>query len=176
MSGTIVVQNIQGPTSGANANRIIIPSGQTLDASAGFVPPAGNVIRMGTAKHSTYSATSTNNTWILGYTFTIPGVSSGNSLYMTYSVNDLVEAANFVYFRIRRESDNNILVTWGRNTNSNGGWRGIRADASLSDDSPVTGTNTYNLDYFVTSGTAYLNYPSGNNDTASFLTWWEVKG
>jgi hypothetical protein len=46
MSGTLVVQNIQGPSSGANANKIIIPSGQTLDASAGFVPPAGSVIQV----------------------------------------------------------------------------------------------------------------------------------
>ena len=42
MSGTLIVQNIQGPSSGANANKIIIPSGQTLDASAGGITlPAG---------------------------------------------------------------------------------------------------------------------------------------
>ena len=45
MAGTLTVQNIQGPSSGANANKIIIPSGQTLDASAGFVPPAGSVLQ-----------------------------------------------------------------------------------------------------------------------------------
>ena len=31
MAGTLVVQTLQGPTSGANANKVIIPSGQTLD-------------------------------------------------------------------------------------------------------------------------------------------------
>lgn len=42
MGSTLTVQNIQGPTSGANANKIIIPSGHTLDASAGGVTlPAG---------------------------------------------------------------------------------------------------------------------------------------
>lgn len=45
MAGTLTVQNLQGPSSGANANKIIVPSGQTLDASAGFVPPAGHVVQ-----------------------------------------------------------------------------------------------------------------------------------
>jgi len=45
MSGTLTVQNIQGPSSGANANKIIIPSGQTFDASAGtVVPSAGQLV------------------------------------------------------------------------------------------------------------------------------------
>lgn len=30
MAGTLTVQNLQGPSSGANANKVIIPSGQTL--------------------------------------------------------------------------------------------------------------------------------------------------
>lgn len=45
MASEITVQTIKGPTSGANANKVIIPSGQTLDASAGFTPPAGHVIQ-----------------------------------------------------------------------------------------------------------------------------------
>ena len=45
MAGTLTVQNIEGPSSGANANKIIVPSGQTLDASEGFVAPAGSVIQ-----------------------------------------------------------------------------------------------------------------------------------
>lgn len=30
MSGTITVQNIQGPTTGSNANQVLVPSGHTL--------------------------------------------------------------------------------------------------------------------------------------------------
>jgi len=43
---TLQVENLIGPTSGANANKVIIPSGQTLDASNGFVAPAGSVIQV----------------------------------------------------------------------------------------------------------------------------------
>lgn len=46
MAGTLTVQNLQGPSSGANANKIIVPSGQTIDASAGtLVPSAGQVVQ-----------------------------------------------------------------------------------------------------------------------------------
>ena len=45
MVGTLTVQNLQGPASGANANKVIIPSGHVLDASAGFVPEAGAVVQ-----------------------------------------------------------------------------------------------------------------------------------
>ena len=43
---TLQVENLIGPTSGSNANKVIIPSGQTLDASNGFVAPAGSVINV----------------------------------------------------------------------------------------------------------------------------------
>ena len=46
MASEIIVQTIKGPTSGANENKVIIPSGQTLDASNGFIPPAGSVIQV----------------------------------------------------------------------------------------------------------------------------------
>ena len=53
MVGTLVVQNLQGPAAGANANKIIVPAGQVLDASAGFVAPAGSVIQVAQADTST---------------------------------------------------------------------------------------------------------------------------
>lgn len=50
MSGTLTVQNLQGPTTGANANKVIVPSGHTLDASEGFTPPTGHVVKTSTWK------------------------------------------------------------------------------------------------------------------------------
>jgi len=47
MAGTLTVQNLQGPSSGSDANKVIIPSGQTLDVSAGtFTPSAGQVVQV----------------------------------------------------------------------------------------------------------------------------------
>ena len=42
---TLHVENLKGLSSGGNANKIIVPSGQTLDASNGFVAPAGHIIQ-----------------------------------------------------------------------------------------------------------------------------------
>jgi len=43
---TLVVENLNGPTSGGNANKVIVPSGQTLDASAGtLVPSAAQMVQ-----------------------------------------------------------------------------------------------------------------------------------
>jgi hypothetical protein len=64
MAGTLTVQNLQGPSSGANANKIIVPSGQTLDASAGMlVPSAGQVVQTVT-NTSTASTNVTSSTWV----------------------------------------------------------------------------------------------------------------
>jgi len=71
MAGILTVQTIQGPTSGANANKVIIPAGQTLDASAGGVTlPAGvggkvlQVVSFNTTTQTNTSSTSYVDTQI----------------------------------------------------------------------------------------------------------------
>ena len=55
--GTLTVQTLQAPTSGANANKVLIPSGHTLDASAGtLVPSVGQVLQYKSGLTSTYSS------------------------------------------------------------------------------------------------------------------------
>ena len=44
MASEIEVQTLKGPSGGANANKVLIPSGHTLDASEGFIPPAGSAV------------------------------------------------------------------------------------------------------------------------------------
>jgi len=43
---TLHVENLKGLSSGGNANKIIVPSGQTLDASNGFISPNGYVLQV----------------------------------------------------------------------------------------------------------------------------------
>ena len=54
MAGTLTVQNIQGPTSGANANKIIVPSGQTL-----YAP--GHILQVISASTTTNVAVATTS-------------------------------------------------------------------------------------------------------------------
>lgn len=60
MASEIIVQNLKGPASGSNANKIIVPSGHTLDASSGFVPAAGQVVKR--SKQYFYTAEGTTST------------------------------------------------------------------------------------------------------------------
>jgi len=47
MASELEVQTIRGPSGGANANKVLIPSGQTIDASAGtLVPSAGQILQV----------------------------------------------------------------------------------------------------------------------------------
>ena len=135
---------------------------------------SGNVIRMGSAKLTQYVDSNTTNTWATIETFTVPGITAGNTVYLTLSINDLLEAANTVYWRILTSNSTN-LGQYGRNTNGNGGWRGVRSDITVHDYQTGGGTRTYTLQYYGNAGSWYYNYPSGDSDCASFLTWYEIK-
>ena len=45
MASVLQVEELRGSTTGANANKIIIPSGQTLEVAGDWTPPAGTVIQ-----------------------------------------------------------------------------------------------------------------------------------
>jgi hypothetical protein len=63
MASELIVQTIQGPSSGANANKVIIPSGHTLDASGGtLVPSAGQVVQFVKSSKRTAASDSTTTT------------------------------------------------------------------------------------------------------------------
>ena len=65
MAGTLTVQNLQGPSSGANANKIIVPSGQTIDASAGTLVPASGQIVQEQVYTNGVRATHSSSVWVI---------------------------------------------------------------------------------------------------------------
>ena len=73
MASELIVQNLKGPSSGSNANKILVPSGHTLDASDGtLVPSAGQILQVvrSNALASTVTASSTTFVTVISYTFT----------------------------------------------------------------------------------------------------------
>lgn len=76
MASELIVQTLKGPTSGANANKIIVPSGQTLEVD-GITGLAGGNIR-NVIDHSftpstwSYSNSSTAGASIHTQTFSLP--------------------------------------------------------------------------------------------------------
>lgn len=80
MAGTLTVQNLQGPSSGANANKVIIPSGQTLQA-------AGHVIQTLSGSVSTQTDITSSGSWVdlTGGSLSITPSSSSNKVLCTVS-------------------------------------------------------------------------------------------
>ena len=88
---TLHVENLKGLSSGGNANKIIVPSGQTLDASGGtLVPSAGAVIQFvhtsgtynkGFTNDSSYGSTSYTD--VSGATLNITPAYSNSKIFVT---------------------------------------------------------------------------------------------
>lgn len=79
MASELIVQTLKGPTSGANANKVIIPSGQTLDASAGgFTPATGQIVQVKTVSVSGDISTSSTSTVDSGLSVSITPTSASN--------------------------------------------------------------------------------------------------
>lgn len=152
---------------------ITIPAGVKLvGEDAGSVYSPGSVVNMHRFRlNSGFSSTSTSyvNTSIA---FTVPNVNAGNHLYIQIGIQDLIEAGNYVYFQLVRTGTSTVVDNeWiARQTNVNGGWRGILAPAMILDTTPVAGNNNYTLQGKATSGTWYANYNGG----MSFVTVWEI--
>lgn len=113
MAGTLTVQNIEGPSSGANANKVIIPSGQTLDVSAGtLTPSAGQVIQK---VHHTWSSTDTNSTEtfadVNGSSFSFTPKSSTSRLFITahYHFNAYSNSEYYAGGMVRIVHDGTVL-------------------------------------------------------------------
>jgi len=136
---TLKVENLTGITSGANANKIIVPSGQTLDASAAtLVPSAGAVIQVA---HTT-------GTYNKGFT--------SNDTYSSTSYVDVTGALltitpNFANSKIFITSTNQIYIT----EDSNNAWRGANlkivrivggTETDVSDDESGYGESMYTED------------------------------
>lgn len=79
MASVLQVEELRGSTTGANANKIIIPSGQTLDASAGgLVPAAGQVVQvvMNYDPNTSHITTTSSNLVAAGFSVSITPTST----------------------------------------------------------------------------------------------------
>ena len=93
---TFHVENLKGLSSGGNANKIIIPSGQTLDASNGFTAPAGHVIQMQNAGIAGNSSTTTSTSFVdTGLSVNItPKFATSKILVIVHTVISIKNVAN----------------------------------------------------------------------------------
>ena len=83
---TLHVENLKGLSSGGNANKIIVPSGQTIDASAGtLVPSSGQVLQYKSG--TTSSSTNVTTTAFTATNLKVDITPKSASSYFVFQVN-----------------------------------------------------------------------------------------
>ena len=116
---TLHVENLKGLSSGGNANKIIVPSGQTIDTSAGtLIPSAGHIVQHVTTdvtNPSTTVVSSTSYVDINGATVNITPKYQNSLCLIMYDIF-VFAAANKIAYMILTDGSNNSLggayTTW----------------------------------------------------------------
>jgi len=147
MAGTLTVQNLQGPTTGANANKVILPAGHTLDTSGGtLVPSAGQIVQVqnwidqsnGTQINSTTNSHIYNTLYTISFTPKLTGSKTVicANIFLGYSRHTSSTNA---------DSDNTGIVFYRGSTKIIGkSTTGDYIQQSLyGTDVPITGTSPY---------------------------------
>jgi hypothetical protein len=180
MAGTLQVENLIGPTSGANANKIIIPSGQELSA-------AGHVVQVLTyGINDTSVSAGVGKVTVEDWAFTKKFASSNVlvTMHVNYSNTDttsnddnsalfLLNVTNNTYLN-RRGMYAEPDAWFGTDTNNNYGgsipvnsfqYHKYTASTQLMDTSNTAGTITYRLQASVQYSTFRLGRWADNSIT-----------
>jgi|9_EtaG_2_1085328.scaffolds.fasta_scaffold25723_2 hypothetical protein len=177
---TLTVQTLQAPTSGANANKVLIPSGQTLDASNGLTTPAGHVIQV---KQSVMTGR-TNVT-----TTSEVDVGSGNELLITpkfasskmlvtFAMPVIMENTRLVISNLYRDSTSVNLITYYIDESSLD-WQTHTIVHNFLDSPNTTNQIEYQAKWRQEQGNSYLNYSNTtfgltNNSSRATMTAMEI--
>lgn len=159
---TLHVENLKGPTSGANANTITVASGHT------FIPSSGQVLQIASGYNDTQYASSSTGSWNTTFTFSINNVRSGSSCLIEVDPAGLMESGGGVVYAVFDGSTE--LGRSMHNTAGNSSWRTAPTMITCTDTSPSVGTNTYTLKIWSTGPYWYINYvyPTGYKPRTSY--------
>jgi hypothetical protein len=186
MASEIIVQNLKGPASGANANKVIVPSGHTLDASGGTLMPSPDQILQ--VKHLDFqdqTSTTTSQTYVdaSGTDITLTAKGSSSKFYLIANCQMYHSSGlNGANIGFKRGSTKILGVDGGAGDT----WFGFGNATNLTNasfsisrsylDSPslTAGTSvTYKIMFGLwNSGTVYVNYTTYN--TTSHFTVMEI--
>ena len=190
MASELFVQTIKGPTSGVNANKVIIPSGQTLDASAGGMTlpsgVGGKVLQV-VQTVKTNAETSSSGSYVdSGLSVTITPSSTSSKVLITVSIQIGCNTGSAnVDLRLRNDTAGTNLSSDPRYTDR---WPSDGQSAYYCHnlhfehlDSPsTTSATTYKVQMKTNAGAFQVNQPSNNggfsNVLVSTMTATEIAG
>ena len=186
MAGILTVQTIQGPTSGANANKVIIPAGQTLSVTDGVQAsdmPAGSVLQVvNSVETAAVSSTTTSFAFVSGLVVNITPLYTTSKILIHVAINNLSSVTgHFALCRLVRDTTNLAVHSSAGTTNTNGaflaGGGGGDSNGSFSTDNRKISSGT--LSYLDTpSTTSQLTYKvefaSSNAPNTVYLNRWAL--
>ena len=178
---TLHVENLKGLTSGGNANKIIVPSGQTLDASNGSVnasggltTPAGHVIQvLSTTTDNSFGITSTSLV-DTGLSLTITPASTSSKILLFANMYEVFKqsATTSPMFSISR-GGSVIGDHQGATLGYTYGNEYMNIQLQYTDSPSTTSATVYKIRFKSSNGN--LVYINGDN-TQSHLTLMEIAG
>jgi len=171
MASELTVQTLRGPTSGANADTVLIPSGQTLHA-------AGHVIQVVNAEKLNTAATNSQlPSWVdIGLSCTITPKFNNSKIIVTVDAALGISTAVYTYFRVVRNigSGSYSMISEADTPGSRNAIHGMAYDADNEgqvvlqtfnhlDNPATTSAVTYKVQFAV-SGNAYAYIGQSNRD------------
>jgi len=157
---TLIVENLKGPTTGANANKIIVPSGQTLEVADSLRyedMPVGSVLQTVYNEYITGVAyTSANTTHDLFSATITPKIATSKILVSISVQHGTHNVQNDFGLHLKRGS---TRIGGRTNDASRGG-----ANSWYSGDDPL-GTSSQNLWNLFTASWQYLDSPATTSAT-----------
>ena len=124
MASELTVQTIKGPTSGGNANKILVPSGHTLDASAGTLTPGVGQVVQETFTKGTTNGTSSGSAWVNSVVVASITPKFSNSKIIGVAQVPVWRSSGGAYFGVRvvcSGGNTNTVATWGDGYYTGGG-------------------------------------------------------
>mgnify|MGYP001464186374 CR=1 FL=1 len=184
--GTLTVQTLQAPSSGANANTILVPSGQTVHAAGSVVQV---VRRDPTAAAITRFSSSSSSYANTGLAITITPKFSDSLIAVRAFISTAHAASDYLYITLKRAISGGATTDLGFTASSvNYGvlQHGVTGGATLwhqaSFEYPDAPNTTSAITYQIWSrnasgsGTHYLGWTGGTDTTHNgmFLTATEI--
>ena len=181
---TLHVENLKGLSSGGNANKVIIPTGQTLQVTDNIRHvdmPTGSILQVLTQEITAYTSTTSTSAVATGFTLTITPKSTSSIIRCTAGFNGFYinnqSAAASLYLH-KNGSFHKYLDAVSGYARPDGETHQSSNPTIMVTDSPsTTSAVTYAIFWKrnLGSGTVYFNnYATGNNETRSWFTVEEI--
>ena len=173
--GTLTVQTLQAPTSGANANKVLIPSGQSLDASSGLTTPAGHVIQVVTSNKTNSTQITSTSAVDTGLSVSITPKFNTSKIFISLSTLGICYNTQYIIHKLLRDS---TIIYGDAGYNNNNYWMPLNYAINHLDSPATTSAITYKTQAYISNsgGDLRFNYNGDGSAHTASITAMEIAG